>query len=1233
MFYSFSPLDQIITAHKLHNMQRLLFLATLCLFGGAWLSAQSALFSLSSENEISPQHQLVAQEMPLENYTYYLLDRNVHRSAFSTMGNVASIELPSPNGEMLTVNLVEKSVFPAGLAARYPNIKSYQARTKFGTGRISVSSRGITALLAGPDGDYFISPLAPEDNSDHHLVYRSSDMKRDLLDQIPHCGWDAGEAEDALMLTIADNEFGPETSGRSTVENEMKSMFVYDLALTCTGEFAQVVGGDDVTVEEVMGAFNDALNVLNGILERETASTFQLVENNDDLIYIDPLDDPFTQPTNGGQLLNDVITAINANNIPLGTLDLGHVFTAGCSGGLGGVVGGVACGNGKTRGVTCFSSSNIAFIVREIMAHEVAHQFAVGHSWNNCPSSQGQLASDSAFEPGSGSTIMSYSGSCGPENNVQGSSDDYYHVGSLDQFQVYSREIVPGCATVIDPVNHQPVIELDYEDGFFIPISTPFELQGTATDEDGDDLLYCWEQYDLGPSRDLGNPILNTPIFRSFPPIPTGHNRIFPRIENVISNSMNVTEVLPTYTRDLTFRMTVRDNNAAAGASVWETVAFHATDEAGPFLVTSPNTNGIELTGGDYVEVTWDVANTDQAPVNCSSVKIRLSTDGGFTFPITLIESTGNVGSAFVTIPPTIETEDARIRIEGNGNVFFDMSNQDFTILAPTEPGFTLDVPGYFNDVCLPTSITAEFTSGGFLGFDETIELDIREDLLPDDITASLSALSLEPGDASTLSVDLSESDYDGILDIVVDVTTAGGISEVRTITLDVVNNDYSDLNLLTPTEGQEGIVLATPFDWDDAQYADNYDIQIATDATFENAVIFDEAAGLTETEFMQNIFYEPNTVYFWRVRGNNECGPGEWRDPRSFRTISVGCNEYEPNDLPQFLPGATAVNTSELFVDASGTISDVNVPLIQMTYEFVNELTIVLESPEGTRVTLYEESCGGFTNLFRSGFDDEGQTDINCPPDDNLVFIPEQSLSAFNGEGTFGTWKLEIRTSSPGGPPGNLTDWSLEFCASIDVDDPFIVFNDDSEVGPSEEVLIPADKLRATDDNFSPNTVTFTVVRKPLHGVLLVDGVPVENGTTFPMQAIYNNWLRYTNVNPDVAEDDFAFVVQNPDGGYIPVNYHRILIDPTLSDVNEAGATAQRFELFPNPVASQLQLRWAVSTKEEQQLQVFDLTGRELQRYTIPTYTSNYQLEVSDLPAGIYFVKVGQHTERIVKQ
>ena len=125
----------------------------------------------------------------------------------------------------------------------------------------------------------------------------------------------------------------------------------------------------------------------------------------------------------------------------------------------------------------------------------------------------------------------------------------------------------------------------------------------------------------------------------------------------------------------LDFRLTARD--LLGGVNNGNVVLTLAAG-TGPFLVTSPNT-AVSWDSGSTQAVTWDVAGTDANGINTANVKISLSTDGGHTYPTVLNASTPNDGSENVTIPNTNSTT-ARIKIEAVGNIFFDISNADFTI-------------------------------------------------------------------------------------------------------------------------------------------------------------------------------------------------------------------------------------------------------------------------------------------------------------------------------------------------------------------------------------------------------------------------------------------------------------------------------------------------------------------------------------------------------------------------
>lgn len=127
---------------------------------------------------------------------------------------------------------------------------------------------------------------------------------------------------------------------------------------------------------------------------------------------------------------------------------------------------------------------------------------------------------------------------------------------------------------------------------------------------------------------------------------------------------------------------------------------------------------------------------------------------------------------------------------------------------------------------------------------------------------------------------------------------------------------------------------------------------------------------------------------------------------------------------------------TSTINVTDNSIISDANVN-IDITHTWVGDLEVILQSPNGTMVTLVDRpgytgiGFGCSENDISATLDDEASTAIEdecavAVPAINGSFIPNNPLSAFDGENALGIWTITV-IDNAGGDTGTLIDWGLD--------------------------------------------------------------------------------------------------------------------------------------------------------------------------------------------------------------
>jgi len=569
------------------------------------------------------------------------------------------ISLPMPNGAFAEFRLNPSLVMANELAEKYPNIRTfrgYQIDNPDNNGRFDITPHGFHGVFVFDNQKVFIEPKFRNNNQVYSSYFRKNALP--LNNKFRQ------------LSPIVKQKFQQGTTASKAV-TQTKAMsstkITYRIAISAIAEYTQFHGG---TKEDGLAALVTLVNRLNEVYERDLHVSLELVANNDEIIFTDADTDPFNNNDDDIDLNKAVIDDAIGND----NYDIGHVVTTG-GGGLAGL--GVVCDNNyKADGLTGLDSPvNDAFAI-DYVAHEVGHQFGADHTFNGTTSGcDGNRVADSAYEPGSATTIMGYAGICG-EQSIQNNSDAYFHSRSYDQMTDYlSTTTGSSCGTQEVESNSAPTVDAGQD--YTIPANTPFILTGTATDIDGDTLSYSWEQADLGDETSSKSADMTDngsgPLFRVWEPM-SESTRTFPQISDILANTTTYGEALPTTSRDMNFRLMVRDNQG--------NVSFDATQ-----ITVESNTEGFSVsqptTDTSWTEkeqtVIWNTADTQQSPVSCDAVDILLSTNSGETFSETLLSATSNDGEAEVSLP-TLSTSTARIKVRCSDNIFFAINEGDIAI-------------------------------------------------------------------------------------------------------------------------------------------------------------------------------------------------------------------------------------------------------------------------------------------------------------------------------------------------------------------------------------------------------------------------------------------------------------------------------------------------------------------------------------------------------------------------
>jgi hypothetical protein len=886
---------------------------------------------------------------------FKLFDLNLtplRNEVFRTVGNRSAhstvISLPNADGQIEQFEITEASNFEPALQAQFPEIRAFSGKgitDKHATLKLSISPQGIQTMVFRMEKESeFIEPYSAD-----HTVYTVFKKRANALP------WKCSTPEEKLSTGISNRL--PDIAARST--GDAKTL---RLAQSVTAEYSNYFGATSASqVALVLAAVNATLTRCNGVYEKDLAIHLNLIAAATNVFYYNASTDPYSDASSGaggawnGELQSTLTSVIGAANY-----DIGHLFGAAGGGGNAGCIGCICVDNSKGSGFTSPADAipqgdnfDVDYVV-----HEVGHQLGANHTFSMSNEGTGVNV-----EPGSGITIMGYAGIT--SQDLAPHSIDIFHAASIAQIQSNLSGKTCPVTTSLAGNNATPVV--NGGGNFTIPISTPFALTGSATDANaGDVLTYCWEQNNNATSSQTGSSSVASatkasgPNWISFTPT-TSATRYFPKLATILAGGLVSgpltggdaganTEALSSVSRTLGFRLTVRDNapySSTAPVIIGQTnfadVTITVSNTSGPFAVTSPNT-AVSWAGNSSQNITWSVANTTASPVSCANVRISISTNGGTTFS-TLVASTANDGTEAVTIPNT-PTTTARIKVEAVGNIFFDISNTNFTI---TSGSSCVSPAGLTASAITATSATVAWTAvSGAVSYDV-------------DYKSSSSATWINAATGTTaISAGLTGLTGGTVYDYRVRTNCAGSSSSYSAAQFTTTPTTSCP----TPTGLSSSAVTTTgaTVSWTAVSGALSY----AVDYKLNSSATWTSAATATTSTSVNLSGLTSATLYDWRVRTSCSGGNGAYATAQFTTLTPATCANARDTATNGTIAGAATIPFN---TDITGRISpsgDID------HYKFVittgGTITITLGTLPGDYDLKLLNSAGTQLNISQAG-------------------------------------------------------------------------------------------------------------------------------------------------------------------------------------------------------------------------------------------------------------------------
>ncbi|MEW5987880.1 MAG: S8 family serine peptidase, partial [Chloroflexota bacterium] len=200
-------------------------------------------------------------------------------------------------------------------------------------------------------------------------------------------------------------------------------------------------------------------------------------------------------------------------------------------------------------------------------------------------------------------------------------------------------------------------------------------------------------------------------------------------------------------------------------------------------------------------------------------------------------------------------------------------------------PNFRLTVDPEEVSICTPDDAVYTADLSQILGYAYPVDMSLTGN--PAGTTATFAPNPVTPPGSTVLTVGNTGAAAAGTYAMT--ITGTGTDPETKTHSEDVVLNVFDTtpggVALVSPADGATNVALAPTYEWDPANQAGTYDLEVASDPGFVTIVYTATVDGTSHTATAN---LAPETTYYWHVRAANSCGTGEFSATFSFTTRAI---------------------------------------------------------------------------------------------------------------------------------------------------------------------------------------------------------------------------------------------------------------------------------------------------------------------------------------------------------